>query len=413
MMWFRVVGLIVVVIVIAAMGGWWLMRGQTGAAPAAALAEASKSGDAAAEKQTLPKIDKDALTLPGIIEPYESVPVSAKLTANIASMKVRDSTLVAKGELLCVLDDIDLRQDIDAARLALMQAQEILRRSKETHSADLERKRVVTATAQTDLESFRSESAAQIQQAEAALRRAQIEAERYQKLYQSNAISEEQVRLKREAAEDAQTMLEQDKAAAQAGIASRQRALEQAQLEAGQESVSEKDIVASELAVTNARNEFLKRERKRADIRILSPVGGTVHFIPRTRTTAMVETGPSAEVLGPGVRVYEGDPFLEIATTERACVRIEVDETDIGRLHIGMPAKITGDAFAGRELTGRISEIQTSGRKAGQGVTLFPVTVLIGSPLKDVRMGMTADVTIRCAATRAKEKSDDTSFERR
>jgi hypothetical protein len=110
--------------------------------------------------------------------------------------------------------------------------------------------------------------------------------------------------------------------------------------------------------------------------------------------------------------VYEGDPFLEIATTERACVRIEVDETDIGRLHIGMPAKITGDAFAGRELTGRISEIQTSGRKAGQGVTLFPVTVLIGSPLKDVRMGMTADVTIKCAATRAKEKSDDTSFER-
>ena len=90
MMWFRVVGLIVVVIVIAAMGGWWLMRGQTGAAPAAALPEASKSGDAAAEKQTLPKIDKDALTLPGIIEPYESVPVSAKLTANIAAMKVRD-----------------------------------------------------------------------------------------------------------------------------------------------------------------------------------------------------------------------------------------------------------------------------------------------------------------------------------
>ncbi len=402
MMWFRVLGLIVVVIVIAAMGGWWLMRGQTAAPPIGASADRLKAdaGAAAPRSEPLPKIDRDTLTLPGIVEPYESVPVSARLTANIASMKVRDSTLVTKGELLCVLDDTDLRQDIDSAQLALMQAQETLRRSKETHNADLERKRVVMATAQTDLESFRTESAAQIQQAEAALRRAQAEAERYQKLYQSNAISEEQVRLKREAAEDAETALEQHRAAAAAGIASRQRALQQAQLEAGQESVSEKDIIAAELAVTNAQNEFSKRERRRADIRIMAPVGGTVHFIPRTRTTAMVVTGPGAEVLGPGVRVYEGDPFLEIATTEQACVRIEVDETDIGRLHIGMPAKITGDAFAGRELTGRISEIQTSGRKAGEGVTLFPVTVFISSPLEDVRMGMTADVTIRCPPSR-------------
>jgi len=403
MMWLRVLGLIFLVIATAAMGGWWLMRGQTGPAPTAALAEAPKGDTAAAKEQVLPKIDKDALTLPGIVEPYESVPVSARITANIASMKVRDGSLVTKGQLLCVLDDIELRQEIDAARLALMQAQETRRRSKETHAIDLERKRVALAAAQTDLASFRTESSAQVQQAEAALRRAETEVRRYQKLYESKAISEEQLRLKRDAAEDAQTALDQKKAAVEAGIASRQKALEQAQLETGQELVSEKDIKAAELAATNAQDELDERERKTADIRILAPVGGTVHFIPRTRTTAMVVTGPSAEVLGPGVRVYEGDPFLEIATTELACVRIEVDETDIGRLRIGMPANITGDAFARRELVGRISEIQTSGRKAGQGVTLFPVTVFISSPLKDVRMGMTADVMIRFEGSQSVE----------
>jgi hypothetical protein len=109
----------------------------------------------------------------------------------------------------------------------------------------------------------------------------------------------------------------------------------------------------------------------------------------------MTATGQSAEVLGPGVRVYEGDPFLEIATTEKACCHIEVDETDIGRLHIGTKAKITGDAFAGRELDGEVAVIQTSGRKAGEGVSLFPITVLITSPLQGVRMGMTADVAIK------------------
>ena len=60
-----------------------------------------------------------------------------------------------------------------------------------------------------------------------------------------------------------------------------------------------------------------------------------------------------------------------------------------------MKARITGDAFAGRELEGEISEIQITGKSAGQGVTLFPITVRITSPLKEVRMGMTADVTIR------------------
>lgn len=393
--WLRVLGLIAFVAALAVAGGWWMMREQTAPPPATAVAETPKTEEAAAAQQVLPRIDKDSLTLPGIIEPYESVPVSARLTANIASMKVRDGSLVAKGQLLGVLDDIELRQEIDAAQLVLMQARETLRRSKETHATDLERKRVAVATAQTDLESYRAESQIQVEQAEAALRRAESEAQRYEKLYQSDAVSQEQVRLKQEAVEDAQRAVQQRKAASEAGIASREKALEQARLESAQELVSEKDIKAAELAVANAGVELAERERRRADIRITAPVGGTVHFIPRTRTTAMVVTGPSAEVLGPGVRVYEGDPFLEIATTEQACVRIEVDETDIGRLHIGMPAKISGDAFAGRELTGRISEIQTSGRKAGQGVTLFPVTVLISSPLKDVRMGMTADVTIR------------------
>ena len=407
-MWLRVFGLIVFVVALAVVGGWWILRGQTGQVPTAGRAEAleTDSGDVSPKPAPPPKIDPDTLTLPGIVEPYESVPVSSKITANIASMKVRDGGMVAKGQLLCVLDDTELRQEVDAARLALMQAGETLRRSKETHDTDLERKRVALSAAQTELDSCRAESQLQLQQAEATLRRAEREMQHYEKLYEAKAISEEQVRLKREAVEDAQRAIEQRKAEAEAGLAVRQKALEQAQLEAAQEAVSDKDIAAAELAVANAQAELEERQRKMTDIHVLAPVGGTVRFIPRTRTSSMTATGQSAEVLGPGVRVYEGDPFLEIATTEQACVRIAVDETDIGRLHIGMPAKITGDAFARRELVGTISEIQTAGRSAGQGVTLFPVTVLISSALKEVRMGMTADVTIKLSRSDSKEGTD-------
>ncbi len=256
---------------------------------------------------------------------------------------------------------------------------------------------IALSNAERELTSYQTDSQLQLQQAEAALKRAERELADAQALLQAKAVSADQVRAKQEAVDDAKRSLEQRRTAAEAGIETRKKALEQAQLEARTEAVSEKDISAYELARANAQAALAERQKRLADLRVVAPVSGTVRFVPRTRTSSMMATGQSSEVLGPGVRVYEGDPFLEIATTERACVRVDVDETDIRRLHVGVKAKITGDAFAGRELEGEISEIQIAGKSAGQGVTLFPVTVRITSPLKDVRMGMTADVTIKLA----------------
>jgi HlyD family secretion protein len=399
--WLRILGLLVFVVVLAGAGGWYMMR-QAAPAPAAV---SPKSTSAPAEETTPPpKIDRNTLVLPGVIEPYESVPVSPKLTASIASLKVRDGTMVAKGQLLCVLDDEELTRAIDAARLAYMSAQETLRRARETHATDAPRKEIALSTAQRDLDSFQADSQLQLDQAEAALRRAEREAADQEALYQAKAVSADQVRLKQEAAEDAKRALDQRRVAVDAGLAARRKAVEQARLDAQTEAVSQKDVKAAELAVANAQAELEARQRRLADLRVVAPVSGTVRFIPRTRTTSMMAASQSAEVLGPGVRVYEGDPFLEIATTERACVRVDVDETDIRRIYVGMKARITGDAFPDRELEGRVSEIQIAGKSAGQGVTLFPVTILITSPLEGVRMGMTADVTIRLAAGNGEEK---------
>jgi len=70
------------------------------------------------------------------------VPVSAKLTAAIASMQVRDGSMVSKGQLLCALESDELTRQIDSARLALMQAQETLRRARETRANDAQRKSI-------------------------------------------------------------------------------------------------------------------------------------------------------------------------------------------------------------------------------------------------------------------------------
>jgi len=395
--WIRVLGLLLFVGLLAAGGGWWMMRGQGGAGAVLPTTNADPTGEApsASDTEPLPPTDRDTLTLPGMIEPYESVPVSAKLTAAIASMHVRDGSMVSNGQLLCALESDELTRQIDSARLALIQAQETLRRARENRGNDAQRKGIALSNAERELASYQTDSTLQLQQAEAALQRSERELADREALYQAKAMSGDQVRAQRETVDDAKRSLEQRRVAAEAGLEARRKALEQARLETRTEAVSEEDIGAYELALANARAELGERQKRLTDLRVTAPVGGTVRFIARTRTSSMMATGQSAEVLGPGVRVYEGDPFLEIATTEQACVRVDVDETDIGRLRAGMKARITGDAFAGRELEGEISEIQITGKSAGQGVTLFPITVRITSPLKEVRMGMTADVTIR------------------
>ncbi|NIR03540.1 MAG: HlyD family efflux transporter periplasmic adaptor subunit [Gemmatimonadales bacterium] len=337
--------------------------------------------------------------------------MSAKLTANIASLRVRDGRTVSKGQLLCVLDATEIGQQIDSARLIYLQAEETLRRAREQLAAERERERLALATAERELESCRTESQLQLEDCEAELERARRELADYEALHEAKAVSADDVVAKREAAEDAQRALEQQRAVVAARVSSLEQQVERARLDLRSEAVSGQDIEAYELAVANAKGELTEREGRIADTRVVAPISGTVRFIARTRTSAMLMTGESAEVLGPGVRVYEGDPFLEIASTDRACVRIEVDETDVGRMHVGMKARITGDAFPDRELEGEIAEIQIAGRKAGRGVSLFPVTVLIVSPLEGVRMGMTADVTVQLpeppVKSEAAEKAGD------
>jgi multidrug efflux pump subunit AcrA (membrane-fusion protein) len=55
--------------------------------------------------------------------------------------------------------------------------------------------------------------------------------------------------------------------------------------------------------------------------------------------------------------VPPGDPLYTIADSSNLFVRAEVDESDAGKVKIGMPATITSDAFPGRKITGNINKI--------------------------------------------------------
>ena len=196
--WFRILLLLLLVIGLAVGGGWWMIRSQLGTEKVPVTAPSAPPRAAVEKTTSVTFATKDTITLPGVIEPYESLPVSAKLTASIASLPVREGSTVRKGQVLCILDDGDLRREIDQQRVALMQARELLHRDTETRGVEKERKQLALITAQKDLEGFQAEADLQLEEAKTELTRAERELAETEELYKAKAVAGDEVRARQE-----------------------------------------------------------------------------------------------------------------------------------------------------------------------------------------------------------------------
>jgi HlyD family secretion protein len=126
-------------------------------------------------------------------------------------------------------------------------------------------------------------------------------------------------------------------------------------------------------------------------VRVSSPIAGIV-------TRLNVEEGETAVV---GTMNNAGTVLLTIADLSIIETEIEVDETDIPFIQIGLPAKIKIDALPDREFAGQVTEVGNSpiqtGAAAQQRATNFKVVVTIDGEVPDVRPGFTCTATITTA----------------
>ena len=103
-----------------------------------------------------------------------------------------------------------------------------------------------------------------------------------------------------------------------------------------------------------------------------------------------------------GTVVQPGEPLYTIADSARPIVRAEVDESDAGKIQMGMPVVITSDAFPGLKMTSTIQKIAWRvGRKhirSDNPAEINDVKVLEAEiPLEldpRLRIGMAMDVKI-------------------
>ena len=115
---------------------------------------------------------------------------------------------------------------------------------------------------------------------------------------------------------------------------------------------------------------------------VIAPMDGTV-------LTKNVEIGES---ITSGVSSFNaGTVLFSIADVTKMIVKAGVNEVDIGKIRVGMPVKVTLDAYPKIAFAGRIDRIAPAVRLEDK-VRLFDVEIRLDAQGRELRSGMTANI---------------------
>jgi HlyD family secretion protein len=145
-------------------------------------------------------------------------------------------------------------------------------------------------------------------------------------------------------------------------------------------ATAESEVVTARIAVDNSRISL-------DDTEVRAPSDGTILFKKVER--GQVISSPTMDVGG-------GTLLMTMADLSRVQARVRVDETDLGKIAPGMPAKITVASFPGKRFSGTIEKIEPQA-VVEQNVTLFPVLIALENEERLLRPGMNVDVRFEVA----------------
>jgi HlyD family secretion protein len=91
-----------------------------------------------------------------------------------------------------------------------------------------------------------------------------------------------------------------------------------------------------------------------------------------------------------------GTLLMTMADLSQVRARVRVDETDLGKIAPGMPARISVASYPGRRFAGTIEKIEPQA-VVEQNVTLFPVLIALANEEGLLRPGMNVDARFEVA----------------
>jgi HlyD family secretion protein len=275
----------------------------------------------------------------GKVEPISKVEIKSKANGIIERLHVEVGDVVDAGDVLAELDKEELNARVREARANLQAAEAGLAGAR----AQLEKNKVEA-------------EGPEVQFAERAAQRARD-------LFDQKLMPQSELDQARSAYEQA---------------VNRQRAA-QSQLVVSRAKVTE---MGAQVAQARAALERADEDLRNTTIR--APIAGMV-------LTRDVEVGsPVSSILNLGANATL---VMTLGDIGEVFVRGKVDESDVGRVRIDQPARISVETFKDRNFDGRVTLISPMGTEK-DNVTTFEVRVSIDNPGNELKANMTANAEI-------------------
>ncbi len=304
---------------------------------------AATRGNTKIDPSKLAKVERGDLAksvvATGKIEPITKVEIKSKASGIVKKLYVDAGDRVKTGQVLAELD----REEIEA----LVRSQEAQLQSSEANA----------------------------RAAEADYQRAKVDAEG------------PDIPMLKRAYERAQQM-------ARDGVVS-QSALDDAQKNY-QVAVNKRDVARAQLTVNQAKiaQSLADVQKTRANLAqlkeqlsyttITSPLDGVV----LSRDVEIGDAVSSILVMGSAATLV-----MTLGDTSEVYVKGKVDESDIGKVYLGQPARIKVESFKDKTFTGKVTKISPMGVEK-DNVTTFEVRVSITNPGGELKAAMTANAEI-------------------
>lgn len=299
-----------------------------------------------------------SISIPGILEPLKVVNVVSPFSGKVKEKKFDYGDRVQKGQILLTMDTSEMEIQYRDARATLIKALQKFRELKnwedetEVHSAH----RSLTK-AKRSLESQKRK----LQETE--------------RLYNKGIVPESEY----DSAKEQYHNLELDYKASH-------EALEEVLEKGGRENIN-----IARFEMENAKIKVADLKKKIEQATLTAPVSGVV--IRPDLSTDKKDT----KTLQKGVSFEQGQVIVSIGDLKGMSVKTSVDEVDISKIMEGQKVMVSGDAFAGINLEGKVAIISSQASKEGR-IPKFDVTVHIDDltprQRKIVRLGMSANLEV-------------------
>ena len=307
------------------------------------VAVAATRGGTKIDPSKLAKVERGDLAkvvvATGKIPPITKVEIKSKASGIVKKLYVDTGDRVKQGQVLVELDKVEIEAQVNSAKAQLLSSQANLQ------SAIADQKRAAVDAEGVDIPTL-------------------------QRAYQRALEMSKGGIVSQATLDDAQRSYI---------MAVNKRDVARAQL-----SVSKAKVAQARADVEQARAGLKQLEEQLSYTTITSPINGVV----LSRDVEMGDAVSSILVMGSAATL-----IMTIGDTSEVYVKGKVDESDIGKVYLGQPARIHVETFKDKTFTGHVTKISPMGVEKDNGTT-FEVRVSINNPGGELKAEMTANAEI-------------------